>query len=218
MSLEFQMIRKVLACVLSIAAFSVTVGTAADRDPSMERLHALGTALQTRGTWRADFTQEYLPPGMTLGEELVGRIWLSWPDKVLFATGRPVVRWMGLKGRLIRLLDFENSSCDDHLLTDEEWERVPLIAVLDPRSALEQFSVVAEVDRGLILIPHERGGVARVEITTGEDGLPNQVVVTDPQGATNSFVFSDWEAASGPPDGTWLPAPPDGISCVADPE
>lgn len=203
-----------------LVAFTLLVpGTAmAERDPAMERLQALGTALQTRSTWTASYAQEYLPPGMTLGEQVVGQVWVAWPDKALFATGAPAVRWMGLSGRLVRLLDFENLSCDDHLLTAEEWERIPLIAVLDPKAALAQFSVVADGERGLILIPREAGGVSRVHITIGENGLPERVVVSDPQGAVSNFDFSEWEAAQGPPDGNWLPTTPDEIICISDPD
>ncbi len=125
---------------------------------------------------------------------------------------------MGLSGRLVRLLDFENLSCDDHLLTDEEWERIPLIAVLDPKAALAQFSIVADGERGLILIPREAGGVSRVEIAIGEDGLPARVVVSDPQGAVSTFDFTEWEAAQGPPEDAWLPAPPAEIICISDPD
>lgn len=204
--------------VLSIAVLVLAVPVFAERDPAMERLQALGTALRTRSTWTASYAQEYVPPGMVLGEQVVGQVWLAWPDKAIFATGSPIVRWMGLSGRLLRLLDFENISCDDHLLTAEEWERIPLVAVLDPGEAVEQFSVVAEGERGLILIPRVAGGVSRVEILIGEDGLPAQVVVKDPQGAVSSFEFSDWQAAEGPPAGTWLPEPPEDIVCIADPE
>ncbi|RLE17179.1 MAG: hypothetical protein DRJ65_23180, partial [Acidobacteria bacterium] len=144
--------------------------------------------------------------------------WVAWPDKALFATGDPAVRWMGLSGRLVRLLDFENLSCDDHRLTAEEWERIPLIAVLDPKAAMAQFSIVADGERGLILIPREAGGVSRVNITIGENGLPARVVVSDPQGAVSTFDFTDWEAADGPPEGQWLPAPPDEIICISDPD
>ncbi|MEN8165266.1 MAG: outer-membrane lipoprotein carrier protein LolA [Acidobacteriota bacterium] len=204
--------------VLVAIALLVSGTAIADRDPAMERLQALGTALQTRSTWTASYAQEYVPPGMSLGEQVVGQVWVAWPDKALFATGSPVVRWMGLSGRLVRLLDFENLSCDDHLLTAEEWERIPLIAVLDPRAAVAQFSVIAEGEHGLVLIPREAGGVSRVEIFIGGDGLPARVVVRDPQGAVSNFDFTDWQAAEGPPEGAWLPAPPDEIDCIADPE
>lgn len=207
-----------LALGLAAIVLVLSVPVFAERDPAMERLQALGTALQTRSAWTASYTQEYVPPGMTLGEEVVGRVWVAWPDKALFSTGSPVVRWMGLSGRLIRLLDFENSSCDDHLLTAEEWERIPLIAVLDPQAAVEQFSVVAEDERGLVLIPRQSGGVSRVTILIGQDGLPAQVVVSDPQGAVSTFDFRDWQSAEGPPEGSWLPDPSEGIICIADPE
>ena len=204
--------------ITTVVVLLLSAPVFAERDPAMERLQALGTALQTRSTWTASYAQEYVPPGMILGEQVVGTVWVAWPDKALFATGNPAVRWMGLNGRLVRLLDLENVSCDDHLLTAEEWERIPLIAVLDPRAAVAQFSIVAEGDRGLVLLPRETGGVSRVEILIGEDGLPARVIVKDPQGAVSTFDFSEWQAADGPPGGVWLPAAPEGIFCIADPE
>ncbi len=183
-------------------------------DPAMARLQALGTMLRTRSVWTAPYTQEYIPPGMTLGEIVEGRVWLSWPDKALFSTGDPIQRWMGMEGRLIRLLDLENSTCDDHRLTNGEWERIPLIAVLDPSGALERFSVVSEGENGLALIPRDPGGVSRVEISISEAGLPDRVVIRDPQGAVSTFEFGSWNGVDSPPDGDWLPRPPEGISCV----
>lgn len=190
--------------------------TGAEVDPAMDRLQAVGIALKVRNTWSADYQQEYLLPGTTVGEVVSGTVWISWPDKALFATGDPVQRWMGLAGRQVRLLDLEMESCDDHLLTAEEWERIPLVAVLDPDNALARFTIVAEGERGLVLIPREEGGVARVVIETGSDGLPAKVVVIDSQEATSTFVFTSWEPSSGPPNGLWLPESPEGIPCIGD--
>ncbi len=213
-SASLRFLFSLLAVIILMAS-----GTAmAERDPAMERLQALGVALQTRACWTASYSQEYVPSGMTLGERVVGQVWVSWPDKALFSTGEPPIRWMGLQGRQVRLSDLENLSCDDHRLSDREWERIPLIAVLDPRAALEQFSIVAKGKRGMILLPRQTGGVARVEIAVGQDGLPEQIVISDPQGAVSTFEFAEWEAAEGPPDGDWLPKAPAGISCISDPE
>lgn len=212
-----EMTRTLVVAWIVAALLWVAPGAAED-DPAMERLMALGTALQTRPTWTADYRQEFIPVGMEFGEEVRGEVWVSWPDRALFSTGAPVIRWMGLSGRSVRLLDFENGSCDDHLLTAEEWERIPLIAVLEPRAAVAQFSIVADGDRGLVLIPRESGGVSRVEITVGIDGLPERVTVKDPQGTVNTFDFSAWEPADGPPNDRWLPEAPDSIVCVGDPE
>jgi hypothetical protein len=136
----------------------------------------------------------------------------------MFATGEPLLRIMGLSGRQVRLLDLEMESCDDHLLTAEEWERIPLVAVLEPENAMARFSVVAEGQRTLVLIPREDSGVAKVVLETGSNGLPAKVVVVDSQDATSTFEFSAWEAAEGPPNGLWLPEAPDGILCVGDVE
>jgi hypothetical protein len=123
---------------------------------------------------------------------------------------------MGLDGRLVRLVDLTSPSCDEHLLGDDEWARIPLAAVLDPRGAIERFSVLERGSRGFILIPYEPGGVDRVEVSLGDDNLPAEVVVVDPQGATNRLEFTAWRPTSGPPDGGWLPQPPPGLECVSD--
>ena len=209
---------RLLFSLLPVIVFMASGTAMAERDPAMERLQALGVALQTRETWTASYSQDYVPSGMTLGERVVGQVWVSWPDKALFSTGKPPIRWMGLKGRQVRLSDFENLSCDDHHLSDREWERIPLIAVLDPKAALEQFSIAAEGERGMILLPRQTGGVARVEIAVGQNGLPEQIVISDPQGAVSTFEFTDWQAADGPPGGDWLPKPPEGVPCISDPE
>jgi hypothetical protein len=123
---------------------------------------------------------------------------------------------MGLEGRLVRLVDLEVPSCDEHQLDDDEWVRVPLAAVLDPQRAVDRFTVLELGARGFTLVPREPGGVDRVEVVLGENDLPNEVVVVDPQGATNRLRFSAWRPAKGPLDGSWLPKPPTGLVCIAD--
>jgi len=206
------------SAAFALAAVLVGGGSPAvgDEDPAIQRLHGVGVALKTRTAWTAQYEQQYLVPGTTVGEVVSGRVWVAWPDRALFATGDPLQRLMGLAGRQVRLLDLEMGSCDDHLLTADEWERIPLVAVLEPENALSRFTVVAEGDTGLVLIPREPGGVSRVTLETGPDGLPSEVVVIDSQGATSTFTFESWDASKGPPDGQWLPAPPDGMECVGD--
>ena len=65
---------------LALAAFGVGGVTVVDaqEDPAMIRLQALGVALQTRATWSASYTQEYVSAGMTFGEEVEGEVWVSW--------------------------------------------------------------------------------------------------------------------------------------------
>jgi hypothetical protein len=166
----------------------------------MESLEALGAALRGAVAWHADYSQEYV----------------AWPDRALFASGAPPSQRMGLEGRVVRLLDLEVPSCDEHVLGDDEWARVPLAAVLDPRGAVERFTVLDRGERGFVLVPREPGGVARVEVELDGRNLPAEVVVVDPQGAVNRLRFSGWRAAEGPPDGSWLPAPPHGLDCVRD--
>ncbi|MCP4902146.1 MAG: hypothetical protein GY906_34700 [bacterium] len=181
----------------------------------LEFLLEVGEAIKASPCWSAEYRQEYLAPGMTLGDEVSGQVWIAWPDQALFEAGRPAQRTMGLDGRTVRLLDYEVLSCDEHTLTDDEWARVPLAAVLDPSRALERFSVLGLDERGFALEPYATEGVERVEVKLAKNGLPADVVIIDPQGATNRLVFTGWKRSK-PPNGGWLPEPPDEIECAAD--
>jgi hypothetical protein len=193
------------------------VPIASGQDQAMERLETLSRALASEAAWQADFEQEYIPAGMTAGEEAQGQVWLAWPDRALFHTGEPPFRLMGLQGRTVRLVDLHDETCDEHQLSDREWERVPLAAVLDPRGALVHFNVKEHSDAGIVLFPKETGGVNRVEVILGKDDLPDEVLIWDPQGAVNRLDFSDWKASKEPPDGAWLPAAPEHVECATDP-
>jgi hypothetical protein len=199
----------------SLAAFAMC-GSAFSQDQGMVALAALGDALRKAEAWQADYSQEYIAAGMIAGEEVAGIVTVAWPDRALFRTGDPVTQMMGLEGREVRLVDLEVPSCDEHLLGDDEWERVPLAAVLDPAGAVAHFTVLGNGGNGFILIPREPGGVLRVEVTLDARSLPAEVRIFDPQGATNRLDFSSWTAGSAPPEGRWLPDPPSGLECVAD--
>jgi hypothetical protein len=204
---------------LSVAAVAVaTVAGAADREPPVDRLESLNRALAREVGWTAGFAQSFVPAGMTVGEEARGRVWLSWPDRALFHTGEPVYQVMGLSGRTVRLIDLGDGTCDERLLSDREWERIPLAAVLDPRGALVHFDVVDDGAGGIVLTPREPGGVDRVEVVLGDGDLPSTITIRDPQGAMNRLEFSDWSRADGPPEQLWLPAPPNGVECVTEPD
>jgi hypothetical protein len=123
---------------------------------------------------------------------------------------------MGLDQRRVRLLDFDIPSCEEHLVGEDEWARIPLAAVLDPRRAVDSFTVLGLGDRGFALEPREPGGISRVEVELGEDDLPRSVLLVDPQGATNRLDFGQWRPAAAPPGGSWLPAPPEGLTCSGD--
>jgi hypothetical protein len=191
----------------------VSVSTAA----GIERLEALGSRLRSQPGWTATYVQEYVPAGMTLGERETGRVWIGWPDLARFDVGDPVARRMGLEGRRVRLVDFEADTCDEHVLDDSEWARIPLAAVLEPRQAVDRFTVL-EGDTGqIVLLPREPGGIERVELEIGDDGLPSVVRIVDPQGALNRLEFAEWSPA-GEPDSGWLPAVPQGMVCAGDVE
>ena len=198
------------------AALVVLAIPAVAQDSGITRLEVLGRALRSAPVWRAEYRQEYLPAGMDEGEVVNGVVWAAWPDRALFRTDAPAQQRMGLEGRMVRLLDLEVPSCDQHVLSDEEWARVPLAAVLDPRGAVEHFTVLEMGDRGITLVPREPGGVDRVQVVLGDGDLPAEVVIVDPQGATNRLTFSKWQKSDAPPDGRWLPEPPSDLECIED--
>ncbi|MFV2072888.1 MAG: outer membrane lipoprotein carrier protein LolA [Thermoanaerobaculales bacterium] len=200
----------------AVAVAVIFPGVALPQDSGRTNLEALGQALRAGVVWRADYRQEYVAEGMSEGEKLAGVVWVAWPDRALFRSGEPVTRQMGLEGRRVRLLDLEVPSCDEHLLNDEEWARVPLAAVLDPAGATDHFTVLGSGERGFVLVPRQPGGVDRVEVVLGKKNLPREVVVIDPQGATNRLYFTDWRTTDAPPEGRWLPEAPPDLECVGD--
>lgn len=202
----------IVGCLLCIGFASELCS----EETSVDRLDLLNRSLAAHEGWQAEFEQEYIPAGMTMGEPAAGQVWLAWPDRALFHTGSPPIRLMGLAGRTVRLVDLRDETCDEHVLTDREWERVPLAAVLDPRGAQLHFAVEDGEGNAIVLIPKEPGGVDRVELVLGDDDLPAEVVIRDPQGAVNRMTFSEWAPSTAPPEGRWLPEPPSGVECVAD--
>lgn len=182
----------------------------------LDTLEALGSRLRSQPTWQAAYTQEYVPAGMTLGDRESGTVWIAWPDLARFDAGDPVVRRMGLEGRRVRLVDLEASTCDEHVLDDAEWERIPLAAVLEPRRAVDRFTVLDGAEGEVVLIPRDVGGVDRVEVWVGDDGLPSVVRIVDPQGAVNRLEFTAWTPVGSAPAAGWLPAVPPGVTCAGD--
>ena len=206
----------ILRCGVAAVSAFVLCTSAAAQDAAMTHLECLGSSLRSEEVWTASYEQVFTPAGMTMGEEATGTVWLGWPDKARFHTGEPTVRLMGLLGRTIRLVDLEVPSCDDHLLSDEEWERIPLAAVLDPGGAVEIFTVLGVADRRFALEPRETGGVERVEVEIDGACLPAEVMIVDPQGAINRLRFRGWKGSSTPAGGEWLPRAPKGLECRAD--
>jgi outer membrane lipoprotein-sorting protein len=201
---------------IGLAAAVTLAATTAAWSGGMEALEELGTALRRAPAWHCDYRQEYISAGMSAGEVIDGEVLAAWPDRALFQSGDPATQLMGLDGRVVRLVDLSVPSCDEHLLDDDEWARIPLAAILDPRSALNHFSVLESGNHGFALVPREPGGVARVEVVLNEANLPQEVVVIDPQGATNRLEFTNWRRVDGPPGGSWLPDAPPGLDCVVD--
>ena len=199
-----------------LAAIVIGALAAAAGGGGMDALEELGAALRNAPAWHSEYRQEYISAGMSAGEVIDGEVLAAWPDRALFHTVDPTTQLMGLDGRVVRLVDLSVPSCDEHLLDDDEWARIPLAAVLNPQSALDHFAVLERGEDGFSLVPREPGGVARVEVALNDEKLPREVVVIDPQGATNRLVFTDWQSSDGPPDGSWLPDAPPGLDCVVD--
>lgn len=209
--------RRVVVGTLLWATLAMgSVSVAQDAGGAIGRVEALGRVLQQHPVWRAAYDQVYLAPGMTIGDRAAGTVWLAWPDRTRFATNVGAAQEMGLEGRRVRLVDPLTPSCEEHQLSDDEWARIPLSVVLDPRRAVDRFVVDALGDDGFVLLPREPGGVARVEVRLGADGMPAEVVVVDAQEARNRLRFNDWAAAEPPPNG-WLPPVPAGIECATEP-
>ncbi len=201
---------------LAVAVIGAMAATVAAGGGGMEALEELGGVLRGAPAWQGEYRQEYISAGMSFGEVLDGTVLVAWPNHALFHTGDPTSQLMGLDGRVVRLVDLSVPSCDEHLLGDDEWARIPLAAVLDPSGALDHFTVLGHGEHGFALVPREPGGVARLEVVLNDANLPQEVVVIDPQGATNRLVFTNWRSSDGPPGGSWLPDPPPGLDCVGD--
>lgn len=202
--------------VAAIVVAGTIAPAAGAQETGMAALEALNSALRKESSWQAEYSQEYVAAGMGAGDEVSGVVVVGWPDRALFRSVEPSGQMMGLEGRLVRLVDLQVPSCDEHRLDDDEWARVPLAAVLDPRGAVDRFTVLEHGKRGFTLVPREPAGIDRVEVVLGADDLPDEVVVVDPQGATNRLQFGAWRPSDGPPDGAWLPEPPAGLGCVTD--
>jgi hypothetical protein len=205
-----------LAVVAAALAVAAAASPAAAQQGAITLLEDLAGTLREHPVWTASYHQDFVPAGMTVGEQVDGEVWVAWPDRAHFRSGSPAVRMMGLDGRLVRLVDLDLPSCEEHLLDDDEWARIPLAAVLDPRSAVDRFTVLSLGDHGFALEPRRPGGVARVEVVLRPDNLPMRVVVVDPQGATNRLEFGAWRALEQPPPGGWLPPAPAGVACVGE--
>lgn len=208
--------RRSISCAVLLGILGCLVSTAQAQQTAMEQLETLGRSLKSEPGWTADYHQEYLSVGLTIPEKTDGVVWVAWPDRAQFRFGRPEIRRLGLEGRTVRLVDVDPPSCDDHVLSDDEWARIPLAPVLDPSAALDRFTVIDLDGEGFALVPREPGGVARLEVVLDPDGLPARVTIMDPQGAVNNLEFLGWRPAPEEPDGGWLPPPPDGVVCVQD--
>lgn len=206
----------VLVVTIVVSLTVLASGPVAADEPSgaIGRVEELGRVLRQHDAWRAEYTQTYLAPGMSLGEEAVGAVWVAWPDRARFSVTEGTAQEMGLQGRWVRLVDPLTPSCEDHLLDEDEWARIPLSVVLDPRAAVARFAVDDLGDDGFVLLPREPGGVDRVEVRLGGDRMPREIVVVDPQGARNRLRFEAWRESRPPPDG-WLPDAPEGAPCAA---
>ena len=111
---------------LAAAVIGALASTVAAGGGGMEALEELGGVLRGAPAWQGEYRQEYISAGMSSGEFFVGEVRTACPDRALFHTGDPTTQLMGLEGRVVRLVDLSVPSCDEHLLDDDEWARIPL--------------------------------------------------------------------------------------------
>ena len=55
-----------------LPAIGLLTSTAAGQDRALERLEGLQARLQESAAWQGEYEQEYIPAGMTMGEDPVG--------------------------------------------------------------------------------------------------------------------------------------------------
>ncbi len=206
--------RTVQAIVVAAVTIGVLPVSVCAEDDAMAALVDVREALRSVATWKVPFEQEYIPAGFTEGDRTSGQLWLQWPDRMLFVSGSPPVQWLGLEGRRTRLLDLDAGTCEDHVLTDEEWERIPLVAVLDPQRAVELFTIMQGPAGEIVLLPRQRSDLERIELTARDNGLPAQLKIHDGQGSVNIFEFQTWSAADS--EVSWIPEAPDNVSCFGE--
>ncbi len=176
-------------------------------------LASLAAALEASPAWRVEFVQHYLPAGFASGTREGGTLLLVPPARLRFDYRGATPRVFAVDGSVARLVDEHAGTCDAVAIDRGAWERLPLAALLDPAAARQAF-LVEERPGELRLVPrHATQDVAEI-LVTGTPGLPpTRLVIVDPAGNRNEFVFSHWTRTRTPQDDAFRPHLPGAPPC-----
>lgn len=157
-------------------------------------LERMAANLQKTPAWQAEFSQVFLPSGLTQGAEEGGVVTFAHPSRLRFDYRTEPQRVFAVDGPVARMVDPEAGTCHAVALSEGAWASLPLAALADPGSLQTHFQVEEESSR-IVLIPKKPSPeLAQVEVSLGSDGLPQLLVVEDGSGNRNKFRFSRWRA------------------------
>lgn len=179
-------------------------------------LEQLAQTLQKAPGWQAEFSQVFVPAGLTQGAEERGLVTFVYPSRLRFDYRTGPQRVFAVDGLLARMVDAEAGTCRAVILSQGAWASLPLAALTDPGSLRAQFQV-EERERTVVLLPrHPSPELARVDVLLGKDGLPQVVVVQDTGGNRNQFHFFRWKKLRNLEKGFFSPSLPGQPPCLPD--
>lgn len=177
-------------------------------------LERLAATLQEAPAWKAEFSQVFLPAGLSRGSEEHGVVTFAHPSRLRFDYTTEPPRVFAVDGSLARMVDPEAGTCHAVTLSEGAWASLPLAALSDPGSLRAHFQV-EEASGRIVLIPRNLSPeLARVEVSLGEDGLPQLVVIEDGSGNRNQFRFSRWKRVKKVETGLFAPNLPGQPPCL----
>lgn len=157
-------------------------------------LEQLAAKLQAAPAWQAEFSQSFVPAGLSRGSQEHGTFTFAHPSRVRFDYQSDPKRTFAVDGSLARMVDAEAGTCQALELSQGAWASLPLVTLTDP-GALRGFFTVEEKAQAITLMPRQPSPeLARVVVHLGPDGLPQEVLVEDGSGNQNRFRFSRWRA------------------------
>ncbi|MFN3413816.1 MAG: LolA family protein [Thermoanaerobaculum sp.] len=157
-------------------------------------LEQLASTLKAVPAWQAEFSQSFVPAGLSRGSQEHGVFTFAHPSRVRFDYQSDPKRTFAVDGSLARMVDAEAGTCQAVELNEGSWASLPLVALTDP-GALRAFFVVQEQKDTITLVPRQKSPeLTRVVVHLGANGLPQDVWVEDGSGNQNRFRFSRWKA------------------------
>lgn len=157
-------------------------------------LEQLAAKLQAAPAWQAEFSQSFVPAGLSRGSQEYGTFTFAHPSRLRFDYQSDPKRVFAVDGFLARMVDAEAGTCQAMELSQQAWASLPFVTLTDP-GALRGFFVVEEKAETITLLPRQPSPeLARVVVQLGPDGLPREVLVEDGSGNLNRFRFSRWKA------------------------